>query len=96
MYELAEEILRETDGRICKNCLGRKLSKTVGGANNIERADKVCQELGVDLNGVECSVCDNLFDKINDDLFSVPSSAMLHRYTVSITRWVSWWTTWED
>ena len=69
MYELAKSILDETDGKICKNCLGRKLSKTIEGTNNIERADKVCSELGIDLDGVECVVCDNLFDKLNEDLY---------------------------
>lgn len=68
MYELAKSILDETDGKICKNCLGRKLSKTIDGENNIERAEKVCAELGVELDG-ECVVCDNLFDKLNDDLY---------------------------
>lgn len=69
MYELAEKILKETDGKICKNCLGRKLSKTIEGANNIERADKACEELGVNLEDVECAVCENLFDKLNDNLY---------------------------
>jgi tRNA pseudouridine synthase 10 len=68
MYELAKEIIDECGGKICRNCLGRKLSKTVEGANNIERADKVCEELGVDLGG-ECAVCGNLFDKLDDDLY---------------------------
>ncbi len=69
MYELAKKILEETDGKICKSCLGRKLSKTIEGTNNIERADKVCKELDIDLEGVECVVCDNLFDKLDDDLY---------------------------
>ncbi|WP_295112657.1 tRNA pseudouridine(54/55) synthase Pus10 [uncultured Methanobrevibacter sp.] len=69
MYELAKQILDETDGKICKNCLGRKLSKTVEGSNNIERADKICSEFGIDLDDVDCVVCDNLFDKLNDDLY---------------------------
>lgn len=69
MYDLAKKILDETDGRICKNCLGRKLSKTIEGSNNIERADKVCSELGVDLDDADCVICDNLFDKLNDDLY---------------------------
>lgn len=69
MYELAKQILEETDGKICKNCLGRKLSKTIEGTNNIERADKVCSELNISLDDVECSICDNLFDKLNDDLY---------------------------
>ena len=40
MYELTKQILDATDGKICKNCLGRKLSKTIEGSNNIERAEK--------------------------------------------------------
>ena len=66
---LAEQILDECDGNICKNCLGRKLSKTVEGSNNIERADKVCEELGINLDDADCVICDNLFDKLNDDLY---------------------------
>ncbi len=69
MYELARKLLEETDGKICKSCLGRKLSKTVDGTNNIERADKVCSELNVDLSDVDCVICDNLFDKINEELY---------------------------
>ena len=66
---LAEDILNRTDGRICKHCLGRKLSKTIEGTNNIERADKVCEELGIDLDDAECVICDNIFDKLDDDLY---------------------------
>lgn len=69
MYRLAKQILDETGGNICKNCLGRKLSKTVEGSNNVERAEKVCEELNVSLDDVECSVCGNLFDKLDDDLY---------------------------
>lgn len=69
MYELAKQILDECDGKICKNCLGRKLSKTIEGTNNIERADKVCRELNIDLNDVDCVICDNLFDKLDDELY---------------------------
>ncbi|MBQ2831414.1 tRNA pseudouridine(54/55) synthase Pus10 [Methanobrevibacter sp.] len=70
MYGLAREILDETDGKICRHCLGRKLSKTIEGSNNIERAEKVSEELGIDLNDADCAICGNLFDKINDDLFA--------------------------
>ncbi len=66
---LAEDILNRTDGKICKHCLGRKLSKTIEGTNNIERADKVCEELGIDLDDAECVICDNIFDKLDDDLY---------------------------
>ena len=69
MYQLAKEILDECDGKICKSCLGRKLSKTIEGSNNIERADKVCDELGIDLDDVDCVICDNLFDKLDDELY---------------------------
>ena len=67
--KLAEDILKETDGRICKHCLGRKLSKTIKGTNNIERADKVCDELNINLDNADCAICDNLFDKLDDDLY---------------------------
>ena len=66
---LAKQILDETDGNICRNCLGRKLSKTVEGENNIERADKVCRELDVDLSDADCAICGNLFDKLDDELY---------------------------
>ncbi|WP_296872238.1 tRNA pseudouridine(54/55) synthase Pus10 [uncultured Methanobrevibacter sp.] len=66
---LAEDILNQTDGKICKHCLGRKLSKTIEGTNNIERADKVCEELGIDLDDVDCVICNNIFDKLDDDLY---------------------------
>ena len=66
---LAEDILNQTDGKICKHCLGRKLSKTIEGTNNIERADKVCEELGIDLDNVDCVICNNIFDKLDDDLY---------------------------
>lgn len=67
---LAKQILDETDGKICKHCLGRKLSKTIEGSNNIERADKVCEELNINLDDVDCVVCDNLFDKLDDELYN--------------------------
>ena len=67
--KLASDILKETDGKICKHCLGRKLSKTIEGTNNIERADKVCEELDIDLDNVDCVICDNIFDKLDDNLY---------------------------
>ena len=69
MYELAKQIIEECDGKICKHCLGRKLSKTIEGTNNIERADRVCDELNIDLDDVDCVVCDNIFNKLDDDLY---------------------------
>ena len=69
MFELAKQILEKTDGKICKHCLGRKLSRTIEGSNNIERAEKVAHELNINLDDVECVICDNLFDKLDDDLY---------------------------
>lgn len=66
---LASDILKETDGKICKHCLGRKLSKTIEGTNNIERADKVCEELDINLDDVDCIICDNIFKKLDDGLY---------------------------
>ena len=67
--KLAKQILEETDGKICKNCLGRKLSKTIEGTDNIDRANKVCSELDINLDDAECVICGNLFDKLDDDLY---------------------------
>ncbi len=69
MSQLARDILEETDGKICRHCLGRKLSKSIEGSNNTERADRVCEELDISLNDVDCVICDNLFDKLDDELY---------------------------
>ena len=69
MFQLAKQILDECGGKICKHCLGRKLSKTIEGNNNIERADKVCDEFNINLDNVDCVVCDNVFDKLDDELY---------------------------
>ena len=67
---LAKDILNETGLKICRHCLGRKLSKTVEGTNNVERADMVCRDLGIDLDDADCAICDNLFDKLDDGLYA--------------------------
>lgn len=69
MYELAKQIIDECDGKICKHCLGRKLSKTIEGTNNIERADKACEELNINLDDADCVICDNIFNKLDDELY---------------------------
>lgn len=66
---LAKQILDETDGKICKHCLGRKLSKTIEGTDNIDRANKVCAELDINLDDADCVICNNLFDKLDDELY---------------------------
>lgn len=68
MY-LAKQILDETGGQICRHCLGRKLSMTIEGTDNTDRADKVCRELEISLDDVDCAVCGNLFDKLDDNLY---------------------------
>ena len=32
-------------------------------------SDKVCKELDIDLDDVDCAICDNLFEKLDDDLY---------------------------
>lgn len=68
MYDLAKKILAETDGQICKHCLGRKLSHIVDGRDNINRGEKIFEDLEIQ-EPEECVICGNIFDKINDDLF---------------------------
>ena len=66
MYPLVDEILEKTDGKICKHCLGRMLSKTIDGEDNVSRAES----LSLDLDFDECIICNNIFDKIDDELFA--------------------------
>ena len=69
MIELAKKILDECDGKICNHCLGRKLSKIMEGTGNIDRAKRISEELGINQDDSECVICNNIFDKINDDLY---------------------------
>lgn len=66
MYPLVDEILEKTDGKICKHCLGRMLSKTIDGEDNVSRSES----LNLDLDFNECVICNNIFDKIDEDLFT--------------------------
>ena len=68
MYDLVKKILKETNGQICKHCLGRKLSHIVEGRDNINRGEKIFEDLEIP-EPENCVVCGNIFDKINDDLF---------------------------
>lgn len=69
MYELAKRILEECDGKICNHCLGRKLSKIMDGNDNVDRAQKISKELNINQDDSECVICNNIFDKIDDELF---------------------------
>ncbi len=69
MLKLANDILTKTDGNLCSHCLGRKLSKTIDGRNNVDRSQQVLKALGCELSG-QCSVCDNIFTKLNDELYN--------------------------
>ena len=63
--ELLDEIIEKTGGKICKHCLGRMLSKTIDGEDNVSRTES----LDLDLEFDECIICGNIFDKIDDELF---------------------------
>ena len=63
--QLVNDILEKTDGKICKHCLGRMLSKTIDGEDNVSRAES----LNLELNENDCVICGNIFDKIDEDLF---------------------------
>jgi tRNA pseudouridine synthase 10 len=63
--QIVEEILKKTDGKICKHCLGRMLSKTIDGNDNVSRAES----LNIELKDDECVICGNIFNKIDEELF---------------------------
>ena len=81
MYDLAKKILAETDGQICKHCLGRKLSHIVDGRDNINRGEKIFEDLEIP-EPEECVICGNILDRKSTRLNSshrsqsrMPSSA---------------------
>lgn len=65
----AREILDRTEGNICRHCFGRKLSPLARGNDTLGIADEVSEILEIDLSDSQCSVCGNVFDKIDDNLY---------------------------
>lgn len=65
----AKELLELTDGNICNHCLGRKLSSLVKGEDNLDRAEKISEELNINQDDADCVICGNIFDRINNELF---------------------------
>lgn len=65
----AKELLELTEGNICNHCLGRKLSSLVKGEDNLDRAEKISEELNINQDGSDCVICGNIFDRIDDELF---------------------------
>lgn len=65
----AKELLELTEGNICNHCLGRKLSSLVKGDDNLDRAEKISEELNINQDGSDCVICGNIFDRIDDELF---------------------------
>ena len=65
----AKELLELTEGNICNHCLGRKLSSFVKGEDNLDRAEKISEELNINQDDADCVICGNIFDRIDDELF---------------------------
>lgn len=65
----AKELLELTEGNICNHCLGRKLSSLVKGEDNLDRAEKISEELNINQEDADCVICGNIFDRIDDELF---------------------------
>ncbi|WP_346676029.1 tRNA pseudouridine(54/55) synthase Pus10 [Methanobrevibacter woesei] len=65
----AKELLELTEGNICNHCLGRKLSSLVKGDDNLDRAEKISEELNINQDDADCVICGNIFDRIDDELF---------------------------
>lgn len=65
----AKELLELTEGNICNHCLGRKLSSLVKGEDNLDRAEKISEELNINQDDADCVICGNIFDRIDDELF---------------------------
>ena len=65
----AKELLELTEGNICNHCFGRKLSSLVKGEDNLDRAEKISEELNINQDDADCVICGNIFDRIDDELF---------------------------
>ena len=65
----AKELLELTEGNICNHCLGSKLSSLVKGDYNLDRAEKISEELNINQDDADCVICGNIFDRIDDELF---------------------------
>ncbi|OWT33546.1 tRNA pseudouridine(54/55) synthase Pus10 [Methanobrevibacter sp. 87.7] len=69
LLKKAEEIIEYTDNTICNHCLGRKFSNEIKGLTNKERGELIRKELSIENPNEKCFICDNIFDKINEDLY---------------------------
>jgi len=68
----AEELIDYTNGNICNHCLGRKFSDCVEGNGNEDRGVKIRKALDLeDYNNGKCEICNNLFDKIDENLLKL-------------------------
>lgn len=65
----AKEILEKTNGNICKHCFGRKLANLTKEKDNLEVALKVSKILKIDLTDKNCVICENIFNKFDEDVF---------------------------
>ena len=58
----AKELLELTEGNICNHCLGRKLSSLVKGEDNLDRAEKISEELNINQEDADCVI--KIYNKI--------------------------------
>lgn len=65
----AKEIIDYTNNTICNHCLGRKFSNEIEGLTNKERGELIRKELFIENPNEKCYICNNLFDKINNELY---------------------------
>ncbi len=65
----AREILDKTNGNICSYCLGRNLINLTKEKNPLDVALKVSEILEIELNDEHCVICENIFNKLNENIF---------------------------
>lgn len=68
--EKAQKIREITAGEICNHCLGRKFSKELDGPGNPRRGIQIREMMSREgdefLSPEQCSICSNLFEKLNE------------------------------
>lgn len=66
IIEKSRELIDFTNNEICNHCLGRKFSNTIEGKDNVDRALKIREKLDINESKTTCSICNDIFLKIND------------------------------
>ena len=83
--DITLEIMKLTNGNICKRCLGRSFSKTIAGPGNLIRGEylrKTLEDTNENIpKSSACYICNDLFDDLDtmiDKIIEVIETEDIH------------------